>query len=119
MIDGTTLAAVVTALVTGAAGYATARRATKPAELGAATSAHTALLASYDVLAERLQGEVERVRRDCAERISAMQRQHDEEREEWRQERRELNERIDELGSIVYALRNRPTETREREDDRP
>lgn len=117
-MDPLTLGAILVALISAAGGYATSRRASRPAQITAESSTATALLASYDAFSDRLQEEVKRVGSDCERRIAELERQHREERAEWKVEKAELIERIDELGSIVYALKNRPPESLDRQDDR-
>lgn len=119
-LEPTHFVAIIVAVVTGIGGYLTARRNTKPLERGEETKKVATLLSSYDAFADRLQGELERVRKDCDGQIAAMRRQHHREREQWQAEKNELNERIDELEAQVVALierLQRDPHTRTRDTD--
>lgn len=80
--------------------------------------ASAALLAGYGQMVATLQTQ-----------ITQLQEAHARDREEWLQRERELresfarelaerDERIDELGTQVYVLQNRPPESRSRQTDR-
>lgn len=111
------LAALLVAITGMAAAIAAGVRNLRGDKFKREVDASAALLSGYTSWVERLQAEITR-----------LQAAHTQERDQWRVDREEmraehhaevveLNERIDELGSQVYVLQNRPSETRERESD--
>lgn len=76
------------------------------------------ILSGLNSLVKTLQDELERVKRDYQADREAWAEERRRMREEHNEEIRDLNERIDELATQLWALQHRPLETRERESDR-
>lgn len=81
--------------------------------------ASAALLAGYTSMVNTLQAQIASIEERHAREREEWQTRERRMREEHAEEIKELHERIDELGSQIYALKHRPPETRSREEDRP
>lgn len=111
------VAAVAVALISAVGGWYTARWAARPGEAAAEADAASHLLASWDTLSDRLQQEVDRVRRACHEEITVLRKQHAADVARWATERAELMERIETLERRVVELSYRDPQERTRRSD--
>lgn len=80
--------------------------------------ASAAILGGLQAFVTTLQSELERVKNEHAEDRRHWTEERSTLKQEHAEEIRELNERIDELGTQVYVLQNRPSDARQRSDDR-
>lgn len=123
-MSGNEIAALVVAITGALAAIFAGIRNLRSDNFKHDVDASAALLSGYTGMVQTLQAQITR-----------MEEAHRADREEWLRERAEwqrekgeirrqhleeveaLNDRIDELGTQVWALQNRPITTREREDD--
>lgn len=128
-MSGGELAAVIAAiaglLTAGFGGW----RALRGDKVGERAAAAASVLSGLQGLVTTLQGEVQRLngeirslREECAQERIDQREEHRQEmdalREEHRNEMLAAYERIDELGTQVYVLQNRPPESKQRRTDK-
>ena len=128
-MNGSEIAALIVAVTGALAAVFAGVRNLKGDRVKREVEAAAAVLTGYTNLAASLQTELDRLKNDCiedrkqwaAERTS-MRAEHkqemDELREEHKQEMLTAYERIDELGTQVYVLQNRPLGSHDRKGDR-
>lgn len=116
--NGTTIAALIAAVGGAFGGIFTGIRSIRSDKFKRNVEAGAALLTGYTDMVAQLRSELDRVKEDHSEdkeawRVEreALRREFDEDRRRMREQHaeevRELNDRIDELSSQVYALTHR------------
>lgn len=127
-MSGSEIAALIVAITSALVAILAGIRNLHGDKIKSDVAAAAAVLAGYTNFAATLQARLDSVqtehradRQGWLEERATMRREHAEEiakiRAEHREQMRECDERIDELGAKVYALQNRPPETRDREGD--
>lgn len=116
-MTGTEIAALITAVTAAIAAVFAAVRNLLGDSTKREVDQAARLLAGYVGMVERLQAQLDTIGDRHDRELRALEERHSRDRAEWQAERERCTERIDELGAMVYALQNRPPESRDRIGD--
>jgi uncharacterized protein YukE len=127
-VDGTTIAAVLTALGAFIGAVVLAYRGLSGDRFARKVSESAALLTGYTEMVKNLRTEIDQMRQSHAADMGRMLKNHvleinsinencDKDRARWDRERLRLEERIETLEAQVYAVLHRPPGAQDRQGD--